>query len=317
MGVYREKVLNAMLCMTRQCWEQGIVAQTLMELGEEDKLKLVVYDMVLRQSEDGRLCNIENTPAITDSSFCIPATYVIAKKEKNKTFLDAAEKNIEFLLNKALRADDGTLYHMIYNSEIWADSSAFLPYSLALTGHPREALDQLNGICRRLYNKETGLYYHMWNEEKQTYSRPLPWGVGNGWILTGTLRLYLTLNNEFNIEKEKLLLRFRTLLNTMLKYKTKNHLFHDIMNDPGSFEESECSAMVAYAIYVGVKKGLLVEKYLEEADLIRESLYKNVTDTGLVLNSAGSPEFIRAGTSVECQAHFLMMNEIFEKYYKN
>ena len=67
----QEKVLRAMLCMTRQCWEQGMAAQCLSELGREEELSLVVYDMVRRQSSDGRLCNIENTPAVTDSAFCI------------------------------------------------------------------------------------------------------------------------------------------------------------------------------------------------------------------------------------------------------
>lgn len=332
MSQYREKVLNAMLCMTRQCWEQGIVAQTLMELGEQEKLRLVVHDMVLRQSEDGRLCNVENTPAITDSSFCIPATYLLGKREHNPFYLNAAVKNVEFLLKEAEGAEDGTLFHMIHTTDIWADSAAFLPYSLALTGHPIEAIGQLKGICRRLYHKGTGLYFHMWNEEQHQYSRPLPWGVGNGWILTGILRLLLVLKNmvkdsagEFSYDpkaenqdlfaKEIIELRqqFQTLLDIMLTYKTENHLFHDILNNPDSFEESECSAMVAYAIYTGVKAGLLKDNYLKEADLIREAIYKKVTDKGLVLDSTGSPSFDRAGTAVECQAHFLMMEDVYRK----
>lgn len=313
MSLYRKRVLDAMLCMTRQCWEQGIVAQTLMEIGEEEKLRLVVHDMVIRQGEDGRLCNIENTPAVTDSSFCIPATYLTAVKEQNTALLEAADKNVQFLLTKAERAEDGTLYHIIHTMEIWADSAAYLPYSLALTGHPYEAIKQLKGICARLYNEETGLYYHMWDEEKQAYKRPLPWGAGNGWILTGILRLYLTLEDEFREEKAKLLQSFRALMDAMLSYKTQNHLFHDILNDPDSFEESESSAMVAYAIYAGVKEGLLADTYLKEADLIRNALYRKVTASGLVMDSAGSPDFSKPGTAVECQAHFLMMEAAFDK----
>ena len=332
MSLYRDKVLNAMLCMTRQCWEQGIVAQTLMELGEEDKLRLTVHDMVLRQSEDGRLCNVENTPAITDSSFCIPATYLLGRREQKEPYLSAAMKNAEFLLKEAAGAEDGTLFHMLDSTDIWADSAAFLPYSLALTGHPKEALGQLKGICRRLYDKGTGLYFHIWNEEQHQYTRPLPWGVGNGWILTGTLRLLLALRNMvepsagefaynpvgenqdlFALGIEELRQQFQSLLDTMLTYKTENHLFYDILDDPGSFEESESSIMVAYAIYAGVRAGVLKNKYLKEADLIREAIYKKVSEDGLVLDSSSSPFFDRAGTAVECQAHFLMMEEAYRK----
>lgn len=313
MSIYQEKCLEAMLCMTRQCWEQGIVAQTLMEIGEEDKLDLVVYDMVLRQSEDGRLCNVENTPAITDSSFCIPATYYVGMKENNLDYIEAVKKNVEFLLKSENRAKDGTLYHMINFTDIWADSAAFLPYSLALTGHPKEAIVQLNGICKRLYHQESGLYYHMWNEEKQNFTRPIPWGVGNGWILTGILRLYMVLTDKFMDEKKKLIKEFKNLLNTILKYQTKNHLFHDIINDPNSFEESESSAMIAYAIYKAVKVGLIDDTYLKEADLIRKSLYKKVSKDGLVMDSVSSPDFVKAGTAVECQAHFLMMEAAYNQ----
>ena len=77
------KIKNAMLCMTRQCWEQGIAAEALLETEDFDSLGIVVYDMVLRQSEDGRLCNVENTPAVTDSSFCIPPVFLYGKMVKN------------------------------------------------------------------------------------------------------------------------------------------------------------------------------------------------------------------------------------------
>ena len=102
-----ENVMNAMMCMTRQCWEQGVLAQALMECGEEEKLRLVIYDMILRQSSDGRLCNVENTPAVTDSSFCIPAVLLTGRKENNASYVEAAEKNIQFLLKEAEHAQDG------------------------------------------------------------------------------------------------------------------------------------------------------------------------------------------------------------------
>ena len=132
----KEQIIQAALCMTRQCWEQGILGQAIMESGKEELWELTARDMVVRQSEDGRLCNVENTPAVTDSSFCIPAVYLLGqKKEKYKK---AAEKNLQFLLHKAERSKDGILYHMINTKEIWADSAAFLPYSLALAGFYEE-----------------------------------------------------------------------------------------------------------------------------------------------------------------------------------
>ena len=305
-GLY-ENVLNAMLCMTRQCWEQGIAAQCLLEIDKKDELELMVYDIVLRQSADGRLCNVENTPAVTDSAFCIPAVLEWGNKTNCKKYQLAAEKNIDFLLNKAECGQDGTLYHMIHTKEVWADSAAFLPYALAKAGYISEAFVQMKGICKRLYDEETGLFFHMWDDEKNDYIRALPWGIGNGWILTGMLRLYLEVPETYKEERAEIRNQICRLLNNLLVYETEDHRFYDVLNDECTFKESETSAMIAYTIYRGINEGILDEKYRKRADDIRMALYDNVSEEGLVYGAARSPDFIKSGTSVECQAHFLMM----------
>ena len=219
------------------------------------------------------------------------------------------QKNIQFLLKDVEHAEDGTLFHMIHTEEIWADSAAFMPYSLALAGHYKEAFEQMEGICKRLYNEESRLYFHMWNEKDKTYLRGLPWGIGNGWILTGLMRLLLIWDDAFAEEKKQLEKRFYELLDRMFEFETENHGFHDVLDDPATFEESETAAMVAYTIYRGVKEGLVDERFVARADQIREALYKKITPEGLVMDGASSPSFDRPGTSVECQSHVLMMEK--------
>lgn len=313
MNQERQAVLNAMLCMTRQCWEQGIVAQALMELGETDRLALVVHDIVLRQSADGRLCNVEGTPAVTDSSFCIPAVYEYGSLAKREDCIEAARKNTGFLLNEAQRAEDGTLYHMLNTQQVWADSAAFLPYALAKLGYVEEAYEQMQGICKRLYDPSTGLYFHKWDDETQSFLRPCVWGIGNGWILTGMLRLYLETRGKYHRESELLYKQMKTLLDTILSYQAETGLFCDILDDADSFQESECSEMVAYVIYRGVKEGVFESSYLKTAERIRGAIEKRVTKQGLIISASSSPDFMIPGTSVESQAHYLMMEYWAEK----
>ncbi len=298
-----DKVLRAMLCMTRQCWEQGIAAQALLEKKEEELLELFVDDMLLRQSSDGRLCNVENTPAVTDCSFCIPAVWEIGKRTGNQRALKACGENREFFLEKAERTPDGVLYHMAGSSDIWADSAAFLPYTLALLGKPEEGTAQMYGICDRLYRKEKGLYSHKWNEEKQGFIRDALWGIGNGWILTGLLRLYL------EVREEKLLSMFGQLLAAMVDCLDETYLLHDVLDEKDSFYETESSEMLAYAIYRGVREKIVDAALVKTADCIEQAVRKKVNDRGQVLDASSSPDFVRPGTSVECQAHFLMMEE--------
>ncbi len=307
----KNKVKQAMLCMTRQCWEQGIAAQALLELQDEKDLELVVHDIVLRQSEDGRLCNVESTPAITDSSFGIYAALTVGKKNNNKMYLEAAKKNVIFLLKHAERSEDGVIYHMENSQEIWADSAAFTPFSLALLGYYEEAVEQMKGLQKKLYDPEYQLYYHMWDEGEKEFKRKVLWGIGNGWFLTGLIRLYKILPDAYATEKKEIHRDMIMLLDAMLAWETSNHLFTDNLIDKDSFEETEVSEMIAYSIYVLVNEKILDRSYLERTDKIRNAIHKKVRADGLVSDCASSPDFLHPGTSVEGQAHFLMMEQAF------
>lgn len=306
------KVKMAMLCMTRQCWEQGVMATALWETGEQKLLDLAVYDMVLRQTEDGRLCNVENTRAVTDSSFCIPSTWLYGKMTGNQRYIKAAEANMDYLLYRAERSKDGILYHICGTNEIWADSAAFLPYSMALLGYQEQGILQMKGILRKL-KSDSGRYFHKWDEKAGGWARKAEWGIGNGWILTGLLRLYLVLPEE-HPEKQGFLESFQSLLDAILECESRSHLFHDILDEPDTFLETEISEMVAYSIYRGIQEKMLPESYLKRADEIRKAVYGKIDETGKLRDSSSSPFFEQPGTAVESQAHFLMMEQAYQNH---
>ena len=316
MGEVMMNVKQAMFCMTRQCWEQGIFAQAMLETGDYENLELVAYNIVLRQSTDGRLCNVENTPAVTDSSFCVPAILAMGNRTNNEEYKKAAVKNIRYLLNEAPRSRDGTLFHMQGSQEVWADSAAFTPYALALGGFYKEACNQMLGILQKLYVPGKRLYNHIWDENERAFKRPLAWGVGNGWILTGLLRLLLCLPEKFRKEKEVLQERFTELLDSILSYMTEDGKFHDILDSPETFFETEVCAMTAYSIFLAYRKGLVEKAYLTKAFVIRKYVWSMAGADGLVQGCASSPDFIYPGTSVEGQAHTLMMEKAFSDLTK-
>ena len=308
-----EAVLRAALCMTRQCWEQGMLSYALLMCGLQDMLELVVHDMVLRQSADGRLCNVEDTPAVTDSAFCIPAVLSEGKRTGREEWVRAAHKNAEFLLYDAERTTDGILYHMRGTTQVWADSAAFLPYALVITGHPKEGYLQMKGILDRLYLEKSGLYAHIRDGKTGKYPDGNAWSVGNGWILTGLLRTRRALPDEMKEERKDLETRFKALLLQILKFQCHNGGFHDIIDGPESFMESESTAMIACAIYGGIIDGILEpdKALLEKAEKMREYIRQHILEDGRVTGASSSPFFDRPGTAVECQAHVMMLNRLY------
>ncbi|MBO7710090.1 MAG: glycoside hydrolase family 88 protein [Lachnospiraceae bacterium] len=320
-----DQVLRAALCMTRQCWEQGMLSYGLLRNvfpEETDQgngvtpsgyewqlLQMIVYDMVLRQSEDGRLCNVEDTPAVTDSAFCIPAVLAVGSITGNDGYVRAARANVRYLLSDAPRTGDGILYHMRGTSQIWADSAAFLPYALVIAGYPEEGYHQMKGILDRLYLPGSGLYAHILDEADGSFPDGRAWSVGVAWILTGLERTWRVLPEKMKREREDLKARFVRLLDVVLKYQCGDGGFHDVMDDPETYMETETPAMIACALYAGIRDGLLGEEMLARADAMAAYVRGKILPDGRVADAAGSPAFDRPGTSVECQAHVLMMEK--------
>ena len=159
-----DQVRLAMLCMTRQCWEQGVAAQALLELGDMDAMGLMARDCVVRQNADGRLCDVENTPAIVDPAFCVEAVLAAGRRMGDQAMIDAAMRNVDYLLRRAPSTSDGARYHMLAGAEVWADGLAAGPHTLMLAGYVEEGLAYYEAVKRRLRDPATGLYHHIWHE---------------------------------------------------------------------------------------------------------------------------------------------------------
>jgi rhamnogalacturonyl hydrolase YesR len=133
------KVKNAMLAMQRYSWEQGVTSQALLENGETDMVVLMAHDAVVRQSEDGRLAQMGSSWGITDPASNGEAVIYACKITGDEKYKRAADRMIDFLMNKADKTDDGTLCHFDGGRQIWVDSFYMAPPFLAAAGEYKEA----------------------------------------------------------------------------------------------------------------------------------------------------------------------------------
>ena len=179
----------------------------------------------------------------------------------------------------------------------------------AYLGEHRFALpfEYYRAIERRLRDPITGLYRHKWHEGKQIFTRGLYWGVGNGWALVGLMRMARAMLDRDDPRSDAVSADFRALVDAMIPYQAENGLFHDVLDDVKTFYESETAEMFAYSIYNMVSWRKLDDRYLEYADLARRAVTERVDADGIIRGCSGSPTFEQEGTSVEGQAHFIMM----------
>lgn len=303
------KIKYAMLCNARQCWEQGIAAYAMAELGDMEMLVAMCHDIVIRQHADGRLCDVEGTPALTDPALCIFPVLTAARHTGDARFAEAADRNIRYLLERAPRNERGVLYHMAGTQEIWADSAAMTPANLARAGHVDFALVQMEGVCSCLYDETTGLYAHIWNDGLRKWTSPEIWGTGNGWIAIGLAWLISELEPG-SPESQRMLEMYCRLADAMSMYRLPNGLFHTNLNEPESFVDCEGAVMLAYSALKLQQSGVDHPSVLREAQWayrVIAEVEKHVNCWGFIEDCPGSPNFTAPGTSTEMQAFYLML----------
>ena len=85
---------------------------------------------------------------------------------------------LNYLLHKAPKTQDGILYHNTPKPWVWSDAAYMAPPFLAIAGHHKEAVRQLEGYRDRLFDPEKQLYSHVWDEGNQVFHRKNCWVWG-------------------------------------------------------------------------------------------------------------------------------------------
>ncbi len=302
-----QKVSRALLTMQRYSWEQGVTAQAFLELGDTKTSLMLAREAAQRQRSDGRLACMHEKEGVTDPAANGEAVLAAARLTKDPDLNLAAEAMLNYLLKVAPRAADGTLFHITDGNEIWVDSMYMAPPFLAAAGEVDEALRQVHGIKSRLWDSENKLYAHIWDEDSQEFRREDHWGVGNGWAAAGITRVISSLPDARASDKQELALHVKDILDGCLVHQRQDGLFHNIVDRPGTFVETNLAQMLAYSIYRGICGGWIPAGYREKADRMRAVVHQKVDDSGYVQGVCGAPTFERAGTAPEGQAFFLLM----------
>ncbi|MBN1765605.1 MAG: glycoside hydrolase family 88 protein [Sedimentisphaerales bacterium] len=306
-----ERAKIALLGMQRYNWEQGVTAQAMLEMGEVEWTISLARAAVMRQ-ERGRFSVIGGTNPITDCASAGEAVLYAGKLTGDPLFKEAADRMLEVILTTDHKNADGTLYHTQEPSrQIWSDAAYMLSPFLAAAGHYKEAVQQLDGQREVLWNEKDRLYSHMWDDEKKEFKRKAYWGFGNGWTAAALARVIKMLPENMSAERERLIRHVRELIDGCLVHLRDDGFFHDVVNDPNSFVETNLSQAISYTIYRGVAAGWLQESYLKPAEKMRQAAHSRIDRYGLIQDVCGLPHFDHPYLAPEGQAFFLLMETAY------
>ncbi|MBO1514875.1 glycoside hydrolase family 88/105 protein [Metabacillus bambusae] len=188
------------------------------------------------------------------------------------------------------RLPDQTLYRkfgsvQLMMDTIWCDdlymSTPFLCRYYEKTGELKYLDDAVNQFLlykEYLYIPEKKIMSHVYDFKFNTATQ-VPWGRGNGWVIFSLSELLaiLPVNHE---KREELLTFFCELAEGYLALQGVNGLWHQVLTDPESYEESSCTSMFIYAFSRGIRYGWLKEQetYIKAVFRGWEGLSKKAID---------------------------------------
>jgi rhamnogalacturonyl hydrolase YesR len=186
---------------------------------------------------------------------------------KNKQYQEYLAKAADYILNKQLRLNDGTLSrNNPRNMTLWADdlymSVPFLARMGKLTGESKyfdDAVKQVLNFNKYLYNPNTGLYYHCWYSDLEQ-NGVANWLRCNGWLAMAQVELLNNLPLSHPKRNELIKLLTQQIIG-LSRFQDQGGLWHQVMNKPDSYLETSGTAMFVYAIARAVNEKWIPESY--------------------------------------------------------
>lgn len=110
------------------------------------------------------------------------------------------------------------------------------------------------------------------------------WGRGNAFPLLG-MALALAEFPEGHPDRAYVLSSFRNLAGTLAKYQDQDGMWHEIVDEPGSYAETSATAMIATAMLRGIRKGWLdAAEYRPRVDRAWKAVLARTAADGTLLD---------------------------------
>ena len=218
----------------------------------------------------------------------------LSQYESPKDYRIVADYVADYITNKQVRLEDGAFYrinpkHIEMVNTMWVDdlymSTPFLSRYYRLTGEQKyidDAAKQFILYMKYLWVPELKLCAHVYYTDKKV-NTGIPWGRGNGWVLFSLSEL-LAIMPEDHAERPDMLELFNKLCEGYLARQDEDGMWHQVLNDFDSYQESSCTSMFIYAFSRGIRMG-----FLKDTEKYKQSVYKGWQAlTRIAIDKAGN-----------------------------
>jgi len=207
-----------------------------------------------------------------------------------KGYRKVADYIADYITKDQTRLADGSFYRHtstmpLMRDTLWADDLYMsIPYLLRyyqLTGdeaYLNDSIKQVKNFKKYLFRPNLKIMSHVY-DVKNAKATEVSWGRGNGWVLF-TYSELLQVMPENHKDRATVLENFRELCEGYAALQDEEGMWHQVLNDLTSYQESSCTSMFVYAFARAVRFGWLEnrEKYVEAVLKGFEALAKKAVD---------------------------------------
>lgn len=202
--------------------------------------------------------------------------------------------------NGLIRTGDQAFQHMITgdpnDGQILIDTLFMTVLFLTKAGvyfrrpeYVEEAKKQFLIHIKYLYDRHSGLFVHGWDFNGRHNYGAVRWGRGNGWYTCGIVDFLDMTPLEEGI-KQYLLDTMRGQVSALAALQTETGMWHTVLDDSSSYEETSCTAAFGYGILKAVRMGYLEQGYMPVGLKALEAVLERIDINGVVQEvSYGTP----------------------------
>ena len=239
-----------------------------------------------------------NLDDINEGRVLIPL-YQATGKEKYRKAADILRRHLE----NQPRTFEGNFWHKaIYPNQVWLDGIYMAQVFYALYqqafggGDYSDILGQIKTVHEKMYDEQTGLYYHGYDASRSAFwANPVTgcsrsfWLRSIGWFSVALADLLEILEGG---DRETLAAIFRQLMEGIARYADpETGMYYQVPDQPGregNYLETSGSSMIAYAMLKGARLGVLEQEYAAKGQKTFSGIVeKYLSFTGEELNLGG------------------------------
>lgn len=201
--------------------------------------------------------------------------YKLTGKEKYRKAIDTVYSQ----LKGQPRTSTGNFWHKkIYPNQIWLDGlymgqPFYMQYELEYNDGKNcmDSYQQFLNVYRLMRNDKNGLYYHAYDDSRESFWCDKVTGLSNnfwlralGWYAMALIDTIDIMPDSLKEQRDELTRIYKELIDAMLKYQDESGMWYQLVNLGGiepNYLETSGSAIYAYAIMKSVRLGILDESY--------------------------------------------------------